>query len=123
MVDRILLSKQTICCVDGIWDVAEFFITKNGKEGVLSKDGDIIIPCVYDTIKKVDIHKYEVVKNGIKKIIDLWPRRHDFYFKQSCDSPSCSSNREGHAQDEMGYSDDDIDTIFDGDPSAYWNID
>ena len=27
------------------------------------------------------------------------------------------------AQDEMGYSDDDIDTIFDGDPSAYWNID
>lgn len=28
-----------------------------------------------------------------------------------------------YAQDEAGYSDDDIDTIFDGDPSAYWNID
>lgn len=28
-----------------------------------------------------------------------------------------------YAQDELGYSDDDIDTIFDGDPSAYWNID
>ncbi len=28
-----------------------------------------------------------------------------------------------YAQDEMGYSDDDIDIIFDGDPSAYWNID
>lgn len=28
-----------------------------------------------------------------------------------------------YAQDEMEYSDDDIDTIFDGDPSAYWNID
>lgn len=27
------------------------------------------------------------------------------------------------AQDEMGYSDDDIDTVFDGDPDAYWNID
>lgn len=27
------------------------------------------------------------------------------------------------AQDVGGYSDDDIDTIFDGDPSAYWNID
>lgn len=27
------------------------------------------------------------------------------------------------AQDEMGYSNDDIDTIFDGDPDAYWNID
>lgn len=28
-----------------------------------------------------------------------------------------------YVQDEMGYSDDDIDTIFDGDPGAYWNID
>ena len=28
-----------------------------------------------------------------------------------------------YTQDEMGYSDDDIDTIFDGDPNAYWNID
>lgn len=27
------------------------------------------------------------------------------------------------AQDVEGYSDDDIDTILDGDPSAYWNID
>ena len=28
-----------------------------------------------------------------------------------------------YAQDVMGYSDEDIDTIFDGDPDAYWNID
>ena len=28
-----------------------------------------------------------------------------------------------YAHDVMGYSNDDIDTIFDGDPSAYWNID
>jgi hypothetical protein len=28
-----------------------------------------------------------------------------------------------YAQDEAGYSDDDIDTIFDGDADAYWNID
>lgn len=28
-----------------------------------------------------------------------------------------------YAQQEMAYSDDDIDTIFDGDPLAYWNID
>ena len=28
-----------------------------------------------------------------------------------------------YAQDEMGYSDDDIDTIFDGDPDACWNVD
>ena len=27
------------------------------------------------------------------------------------------------AQDEMGYSDEEIDIVFDGDPDAYWNID
>lgn len=28
-----------------------------------------------------------------------------------------------YAQEVMGYSDDEIDDIFDGDPDAYWNID
>lgn len=28
-----------------------------------------------------------------------------------------------YAQDEMGFSDDEIDTVFDGEPLAYWNID
>jgi hypothetical protein len=28
-----------------------------------------------------------------------------------------------YAQDEMGFSDEDIYDIFDGDPDAYWNID
>ena len=28
-----------------------------------------------------------------------------------------------YVQDEMGWSDDDIDTVLDGDPDAYWNID
>ena len=28
-----------------------------------------------------------------------------------------------YAQDVEGWSDDDIDEVFDGDPDAYWNID
>lgn len=28
-----------------------------------------------------------------------------------------------YVQDVMGYSDQDIDDAFDGDPDAYWNID
>ncbi len=28
-----------------------------------------------------------------------------------------------YAHDIEGYSDDDIDNAFDGDPEAYWNID
>ena len=39
------------------------------------------------------------------------------------ENPTYERYRGSYAQDEMGYSDDDIDTIFDGDPDAYWNID
>lgn len=28
-----------------------------------------------------------------------------------------------YAHDVEGWSDEDIDTVFDGDPEAYWNID
>lgn len=41
----------------------------------------------------------------------------------SDEKPTYEKYGGSYAQDEMGYSDDDIDTIFDGDPSAYWNID
>ena len=39
------------------------------------------------------------------------------------DEPHYSKYVGSYAQDEMGYSDEDIDTVFDGDPDAYWNID
>ena len=39
------------------------------------------------------------------------------------DPPSYDRYSGSWAQDIEGYSDDDIDTIFDGDSSAYWNID
>lgn len=48
------------------------------------------------------------------------------YYNSSCieeDQPTYERYNGSYAQDEMSYSDDDIDTIFDGDPSAYWNID
>ncbi len=46
---------------------------------------------------------------------DVW---HEYAGKPTYERYSGS-----YAQDEMGYSDDDIETIFDGDPLAYWNID
>ena len=39
------------------------------------------------------------------------------------DTPTYDRYSGSWAQDVESYSDDDIDTIFDGDPSAYWNID
>ena len=43
---------------------------------------------------------------------------------RDCDEERTYNRYNGtYAQDVAGYSDDDIDTIFDGDPDAYWNID
>lgn len=45
------------------------------------------------------------------------------YYSHDNDEQTYNRYNGSYAQDEMGYSDDDIDTIFDGDPDAYWNID
>ena len=45
----------------------------------------------------------------------------EFYIQD--DEPSYGRYAGTWAQDYGGYSDDDIDTIFDGEPDAYWNID
>lgn len=47
----------------------------------------------------------------------------DHVFYDDYDPPTYGRYAGSYAQDEMGYSDDDIDTIFEGDPDAYWNID
>lgn len=44
-------------------------------------------------------------------------------YSQGYEGPTYGRYSGSYAQDEMGYSDDDIDTIFEGDPDAYWNID
>lgn len=35
----------------------------------------------------------------------------------------CDKYAGTYAHDEAGYSDEDIDAAFEGDPEAYWNID
>ncbi len=39
------------------------------------------------------------------------------------DEPTYERYAGSYVQDEMGWSDDDIDTVLDGEPDAYWNID
>lgn len=48
---------------------------------------------------------------------------YDDPYEMDDEDPTYERYNGSYAQDEMGYSDDDIDTIFDGDPDAYWNID
>ena len=45
------------------------------------------------------------------------------FLKKSQTSLLAQSLFKDKQEDVEGYSDDDIETIFDGDPSAYWNID
>ena len=47
-----------------------------------------------------------------------------FYNGSSSSKPYYNGDYSGsYAHDVMGYSNSDIDTIFDGDPDEYWNID
>lgn len=65
-------------------------------------------------------------KNNLNHWMDEYEEDYadeDYYDGLDDDSPTYDRYGGSYAQDVMGYSDDDIDTIFDGDPDAYWNID
>lgn len=81
---------------------------------------------IYNEINKVECHD-ELLEDRIEAEME-----YNEYLQSQMDSSYEENDEEyngfgrykgSYAQDEMDYSDDDIDTIFDGDPSAYWNID
>lgn len=98
------------------------YITKNGKWGLITHLGSEILPCEYDSIENIDYIYFRVKKDDNVEIINIRKsNKSNNYFH---DEVQHYSKYDGtYAQSEMGYSDEDIDTIFDGDPDAYWNID
>ena len=104
---------------------------KNDKCGLINKNGDIIMPLKFDSIKIIGENISAKINNIYEHytIIDeQLHKREKVETIQTADSvrmetPTYERYAGSYAQDEMGYSDDDIDTIFDGDPDAYWNID
>ena len=112
-----------------------FLVRKGNHWGLINRYGEVRIDCSYDSIKEIKQYqpKAIVVENGEEKEIDLKPIQDkntsdceefiDEYEDSSSESPTYDRYSGSYAQDVMGYSDDDIDTIFDGDPDAYWNID
>ena len=107
--DNIVLGRKNIS------------VFKNGKQGLLNIYGFELLPCIYNFIKEKSRDEYLVVKDDNEEIISFYkPSLNKFYIEET----HHYSRYEGsYAQEEMGYSDEDIDTIFDGDPTAYWNID
>lgn len=96
-------------------------ITKNNKKGLLDIDGYELLPCTYDDIQRKGRDCYLVINEGVQETLDF--HSSSLYSYGMYESRHYGRYSGSYVQDEMGYSDEDIDTIFDGDPSAYWNID
>lgn len=97
-----------------------YLVSKNGLFGLLYGSGDELTSCEFDEIF-CDIDGIVAIKNGERiplKDYTCSKRQFSQYEPQHYSEYSGS-----YAQEDMGYSDEDIDTIFDGDPNAYWNID
>lgn len=75
--------------------------------------------------KKFLVHKGENISTRLSQYCENLCNSIEYqrYRDSLYDEDSSDLFRSTYAQDEMGYSDDDIDTIFDGDPDAYWNVD
>lgn len=103
-----------------------YLITQKGKTGLLNAKRKVLFPCIYDNIKNITPWSALVVENGTEKEVKYnngTTIRDINSFDMLEESVHYSRYAGSYAQDEMGYSDEDIDTIFDGDPDAYWNID
>ncbi len=113
-----------------------FFCTD--KWGIINEKGEEVLPCEYDNIWNFygkGRFSTRVEKDGVARLVDFHdlnpslPKRGT----SPCDYDSvgyCEEERQTYdeyngtyVQDEMGWSDQAIDDVLEGDPDAYWNID
>lgn len=102
--------------------------------GIINEEGVEVLPVEYNEIWKFEGKNRDftrTIKDGIVKEVyfsDLIPSlpayQHTSYARNNDWQEVSYSEYEGsYAHDVMGYSDEDINDAFDGDPDAYWNID
>lgn len=137
-----IITPQYEDCFGFVWtseyvrDKAKHYgiVTNNGKDGLINECGVLLSDIKYDKITLHYPESWEHFKNYVVKgiigksecfLVD--PEKEE-YSKQlirlnNYERPSYEHYAGSYVQDEMGYSDDDIETIFDGEPDAYWNID
>ena len=113
--------------------------TLDGKWGIIDSEGREVLKAEYDSVWKFEGKQRtdtKVIKDGEELSFSLIEQElieddeyvDDCYYNEP-DLPDYEEERHfgryagSYAQDDAGYSDEEIDTIFDGDPSAYWNID
>lgn len=103
-----------------------YIVSKEGKYGAITGEGKIWAPCIYDCVKWKGngFGGLVAIKDGEELVLNPKPKNYvDDDSDYESQHQSYGKYAGSYAQDVAGYSDDDIDTIFDGDPSAYWNID
>lgn len=110
------------------------------KWGIINEEGEEVLPLEYDDIwnfKGKNRYSTKVIKGDEETEVyfhNLNPSLPIRGAGRYCniESNSCGDNESrkhygeyagSYVQDEMGYSDEDINDAFDGDPDAYWNID
>lgn len=108
------------------------------KWGIIDMEGNEVLPVEYDEIwnflgkgrenTKVlkdgnvywfDLGSHELIGHAVRSVPYDWDDPEPNYGYGTSYGKYAGS----YAQDVMGYSDDVIDDVFEGDPDAYWNID
>lgn len=113
-------------------------LANNGnKWGIINEKGEEVLPCVYDEVwmfKGKNRYSTRVVKDGIAREVyfhDLDPslpkrgvKPHNYSYGRYYGERKTYDDYNGtYVQDVMGWSDQDINDVLDGEPDAYWNID
>lgn len=102
-----------------------FPVCKDDKWGIIDEWGRTLVECEWDGFERVLGGKAWLIQGNetITKELNCGRKIKGGRRTSTYERPTYERYGGSYAQDEMGYSDDDIDTIFDGDPLAYWNID
>ncbi len=106
---------------------SRFLKVKDGaKWGVINRLGELLLSIDYDSIESICNDIVNVVNGGERMQIKIDSSKllyNETLPINTWEASSYGKYSGSYAQDEMGWSDDDIDTVLDENPDAYWNID
>ncbi len=132
--------EQGLCRVK-IGKQSSNLANNDNKWGIINEKGEEVLPCKYDEVWRFlgkNRFSTRVVKDGVARDVyfqDLNPSltkleetsddySYDEYDEYDDVEPRTYDEYNGtYVQDVMGWSDQEIDDVLDGEPDAYWNID
>lgn len=95
-------------------------VDTDGEDDILTPYGNRVYNHYIAQVFEILDELYED-EGGFKKRKEFYYR--DYQYDDYDDYETYERYRGSYAQDVAGYSDQDIDSVFEGDPSYYWNID